>query len=124
MNAGEDVLVFYNDNKASFQQFVEMMRKERDRQYREDMQILAAISRDFGETVDLVMQNKDKLADGGVIKTVTAEDSPQQDGVAEKIEDENNNGRDALRFDYLSLVNVITIKNKLIILNNIYVFMI
>lgn len=109
MNAGEDVLVFYNDNKASFQQFVEMMRKERDRQYREDMQILAAISRDFGETVELVMQNKEKLADGGVIETVTTDDSPQRVKVAEKIEDENNNGRDALRFDYLSLVNVITI---------------
>ena len=30
MNAGEDVLIFYND-KASFNHFLEMMRSERNR---------------------------------------------------------------------------------------------
>lgn len=106
MNAGEDVLVFYNDNKASFQQFVEMMRNERDRQYREDMQIAATV---YGSTAGTLAQDNQQSVDTEIsgstasdaAETTTAEEPMQKKApLATTAESEygENNGHGALRF--------------------------
>jgi len=101
------VLVFYNDNKASFQQFVEMMRSERDRQYREDVQMLVVTAVDCRRSTDKqqeVNQNLPKSATD-IGEAVPAEDCSLQEGVvaAEELENEHNNDHNALRFVYLSI---------------------
>jgi len=101
------VLVFYNDNKASFQQFVEMMRNERDRQYREDVQMLVVTAVDCRKATDKqqeVNQNLLKSATD-VGEVVPTEDSSLREGVtvAEELENEDNNDHNALRFVCLSV---------------------
>lgn len=102
LNAGEDVLVFYNDNKASFQQFVDMMRNERDRQYQEDMQILSGAKlNEFKKEAGTESQSDQQLTNGDFqnsIGTVTAKDSLTQDGMTIEGAYENNNDHSALRF--------------------------
>lgn len=100
LNAGEDVLVFYNDNKASFQQFVDMMRNERNQQYHEEMQILSGTtSKEFKKSAGKELQNK--LTGGDFQEsgdTVITDDSLTRDGVAEdKKQYENSNDHGALR---------------------------
>lgn len=52
------MLVFYNDNKASFQQFVQMMRTERDRQCKQD-ELLFDLSRgEVAATEDVQQQEQ------------------------------------------------------------------
>lgn len=100
--------MFYNDNKASFQQFVEMMRNERDRQYREDMQIAAAV---YGNTAGTLAQDNQQPVDTEIpgsttsdgTEATTAEDPVQQKAAsAATAESEygDNNGHGALRFVY------------------------
>lgn len=104
LNAGEDVLVFYNDNKASFQQFVDMMRNERDRQYQEDMQILSEIKlKELKKATGTESHDKQLLTDSDLqssLDTVTVEDSLTRDGMPIGEEYENNNDHGALRFVY------------------------
>lgn len=103
LNAGEDVLVFYNDNKASFQQFVEMMRNERDRQYREDVQMMV----DLGGVTDYIVKDKQQPINNRLgpttqnVEGTTMEDSLQQEGVESEYEDNDSHG--ALRFVCLSI---------------------
>lgn len=104
LNAGEDVLVFYNDNKASFQQFVDMMRNERDRQYQEDMQISSEIKfKELKKASGTESHNEQQITDidfQNSLDTVTVEDSLTRDGMTIGGEYENNNDRGALRFVY------------------------
>lgn len=100
LNAGEDVLVFYNDNKASFHQFVEMMQKESDRQYQEDIQILRSSMRVDEKTEQNQQINDDKQN----LKTVTTENTTvekllQGEELMAKSESEydENNDHNALR---------------------------
>lgn len=106
------MLVFYNDNKASFQQFVDMMRNERDRQYQEDLQLLVSASEDLKSSNKV--QEKQKLIDDGVqesnkeaVETMVMEDCSQHEGVVEKSDYEDNNDHGALRFVYYLLIYII-----------------
>lgn len=116
MNAGEDVLVFYNDNKASFQQFVEMMKNERDRQYQEDIQLLVA--GDIRKTTDAVTQNQQHhLISQSTVDTINSEDSLQHEESvkATGLDYRDNNGHGALRFvNYYKIIYLV--------LNNIIMF--
>jgi hypothetical protein len=97
------VLVFYNDNKASFQQFVDMMRNERDRQYQEDLQLLVMATENFKSSNK--SQENQKVIDDGVqgltkevVETMITEDCLQRERVVEESEYEDNNDHGALRF--------------------------
>jgi len=100
------VLVFYNDNKASFQQFVEMMRNERDRQYREDVQMLVLTAVDCRKATDKQQETNQNVLKLGtdIEKAVPTEDCSMREGVttAEELEYEDNNDHNALRFVCLS----------------------
>lgn len=105
------MLVFYNDNKASFQQFVDMMRTERDRQYQEDLQML--ISASEVPTSSKTVQDKQKVTDNDVQgSTKEAEEATftearsQREGVVEESKYEDNNDHGALRFVYLFIYNI------------------
>ncbi|VVC34830.1 Hypothetical protein CINCED_3A015582 [Cinara cedri] len=114
LNAGEDVLVFYNDNKASFQQFVEMMQNERDRQYREDMQIAGRLNETTAE--ETLVQDKQpqissdilESATVGAVETMTGEESAQQETPLATTESEygDNNGHGALLY-HIELVKLL-----------------
>lgn len=105
------MLVFYNDNKASFQQFVEMMCNERDRQYREDIQALTALS--SGESEKIVVNkeySKQQLIreQKPTLKTVEATDTEdsllrEEAAVATESEYGDDNGHGALRFVFMNL---------------------
>lgn len=104
------MLVFYNDNKASFQQFVDMMRSERDRQYQEDLQVLISASEDPKSSNKL--QDKQKVTDDGVqgstkegVETIITEG----EGVVKESEYEDNNDHGALRCVYLFIYILLTI---------------
>lgn len=106
LNAGEDVLVFYNDNKASFQQFVEMMRNERDRQYQEDLQIMASSIGTINAKIQDKQQikiddNEEQELKTQTIETIITEDSLQRENMTiTESEYDDNNGHSALRFVY------------------------
>lgn len=95
MNAGEDVLVFYNDNKASFQQFVEMMRNERNRQYQEDVQIMV----DLGGVTDVIIKDKQQPTDSKIlgsaiqnVEGITIDSTSQQECTESEYGDDNGHG--------------------------------
>lgn len=128
MNAGEDVLVFYNDNKASFQQFVEMMRNERDRQYQEDMQIAAGL---YESTTKTLAQDKQQPIGSdisestpGIVEATTAEEPAQQEVplAAPQSEYGENNGYGALRlvclFIYLFIILDYTYNYNVFLINS------
>lgn len=101
LNAGEDVLVFYNDNKASFQQFVEMMRNERDRQYQEDLQIMASSMGAVNTRVqDIKNIDSNEEPESKTMETIITEDSLQKESTmtATGSEYDDNNGHGALRY--------------------------
>jgi len=84
-----------------------MMRSERDRQYREDVQMLVVTAVDSRRSTDKqqeVNQNLLKSATD-VGKVVPTEDCSLQEGVtaAEESENEDNNDHNALRFVCLSI---------------------
>lgn len=102
------MLVFYNDNKASFQQFVEMMRNERDRQYREDVQMLVVSAVDCRKASDKQQEanhNNTLMSATDIGDTLSTEDCSLREGVtlAAESEFEDNNDHNALRFVCLSI---------------------
>lgn len=94
--------MFYNDNKASFQQFVQMMQNERDRQYQEDMLLLAG---NIEGVAHAIIQNKQTPVDDGEqeLTTQTVEGTPgddtlqQNNAVASTGSEYKDNGHGALR---------------------------
>lgn len=96
------MLVFYNDNKASFQQFVEMMRKESDRQYQEDIQMLWSSKRVYVETEQNQQQqvgDEEQNSKTEITEAMTAENSLQAEGLmaTSGSEYDENNDYNALR---------------------------
>lgn len=104
--------MFYNDNKASFQQFVQMMQNERDRQYQEDMLILAGNN---GGVSHAIVQNKQKPVDGEeqelttqTVEGTTGDETLQKkDAMASTGSEYEDNGHGALR--YIELFNYLII---------------
>lgn len=94
--------MFYNDNKASFQQFVDMMRNERDRQCQEDMQILSEIKcKEMKKSTGTESHTEQQLTDcdfQNSLDTVTVEDSLTRDGMTIGGEYQNSQDHGALRF--------------------------
>lgn len=99
--------MFYNDNKASFQQFVEMMRNERDRQYREDVQMMV----DLGQMTNSVVQNKQQSINDKKLESVTqdVEETTRDDSLQQKsLESEyGDDSHGALRFVSLIICLII-----------------
>jgi len=102
LNAGEDVLVFYNDNKASFQQFVQMMQMERNRQYQEDILLLTGDLRTV--TPHTVVEDKQTSVNEDIQELTAVEgitkDKPlqQKDTMASAGSEYDDNSHGALRF--------------------------
>lgn len=99
------MLVFYNDNKASFQQFVEMMRKESDRQYQEDIQMLRSSKRVYVETEQNKQQqvgDEEQNSKTEITEAITSENSLQGEGLmaTSGLEYDENNDYNALRLVY------------------------
>lgn len=111
------MLVFYNDNKASFQQFVEMMRKEFDRQHQEDMQMLVAsvgVSNEATQNKQPLINNEEQKSKIQKTEIITAEDSLQREGISTTgSEYDDNNDLNALRlvFKFIKLLISFKLQN-------------